>query len=96
VSGWGRHLDDLAGAVTHLLLDGVIRQTALADPPAALAARDAVLAELRELPIWRTRGRPAEECKKARRAAGPFRPRRPTRLNPAGRKRRTPHPVTAR
>jgi hypothetical protein len=49
VSGWARHLDDLAGAVTHLLLDGVIRQTTLADPPAALAARDAVLAELREL-----------------------------------------------
>jgi hypothetical protein len=35
--------------VAHLLLDGVVRETALADPHAALAARDAVLIELREL-----------------------------------------------
>jgi hypothetical protein len=49
VSGWGRHLDDLAGAITELLVDEVVRTTALADPDAALAARDAVLVELREL-----------------------------------------------
>jgi hypothetical protein len=49
VSGWGRHLDDLAGAVTELLLDGVVRTSALADPHGVLAARDAVLVELREL-----------------------------------------------
>ena len=49
MSGWGRRIDDLAGAVTHLLLDGVVRTTALADPPASLAARDAVLVELWEL-----------------------------------------------
>jgi hypothetical protein len=49
VSGWGRHLEDLAAAVTDLLVDGVVPDSPLADPPAALAARDIVLVELREL-----------------------------------------------
>jgi hypothetical protein len=49
VSGWGRSLDDLAAAVTELLVDGVVPTSALSDPHAALAARDTVLVELREL-----------------------------------------------
>ena len=49
MSGWGRSLDDLAAAVTELLVDGVVPDSPLADPPAALAARDTVLVELREL-----------------------------------------------
>lgn len=49
MSGWGRHLDDVTGAVTQLLLDGVVRQSALHDPVGALVARDIVLVELREL-----------------------------------------------
>lgn len=49
MSGWGRHLDDLAAAVTDLLVDGVVPDRPLAAPLAALAARDTVLVELREL-----------------------------------------------
>ena len=50
MSGWGRHLDDLAAAVTDLLVDGVVPDSSpLADPAAAFAARDTVLVELREL-----------------------------------------------
>lgn len=49
MSGWGRSLDDLTAAVTELLIEGVVRPSALSDPHAALAARDTVLVELREL-----------------------------------------------
>lgn len=49
MSGWARSLDDLAAAVTELLVDGVVPDSPLADPRAAMAARDTVLVELREL-----------------------------------------------
>lgn len=49
MSGWGQYLDDLAAAITELLHEGAAHSAALADLPAALAARDAVVAELREL-----------------------------------------------
>jgi hypothetical protein len=49
VSGWGRHLDELAGAVTQLLHDGAAHSAALVHPLSALAARDAVVVQLREL-----------------------------------------------
>jgi hypothetical protein len=49
VSGWGQYLDDLADAVAELLHEGAVRPGGLSDPQAALAARDAVLIELREL-----------------------------------------------
>ncbi|CAB4896339.1 MAG: hypothetical protein F2825_00200 [Actinobacteria bacterium] len=49
MSGWGRHLDELAAAVTDLLVDGAVPDSPLGDPHAAFAARDTVLVELREL-----------------------------------------------
>jgi hypothetical protein len=49
VSAWGRHLDDLAGAVTQLLHDGAAHPAALINPMSTLAARDAVVVQLREL-----------------------------------------------
>lgn len=49
MSGWGRHLDELAGAVTQLLHDGAAHPAALVHPLSALAARDAVVVQLREL-----------------------------------------------
>jgi hypothetical protein len=49
VSGWGQQLDDLAAAVTELLVTGALHPHPLADAPAALAARDAVVVELRTL-----------------------------------------------
>jgi hypothetical protein len=49
VSGWGQYLDDLAAAAAELLHEGAVRTGGLSDPQAALAARDAVLIQLREL-----------------------------------------------
>jgi hypothetical protein len=49
VSGWGQHLDDLSGSVTQLLHDGAVHPVRLIDPSSTLAARDAVLVQLREL-----------------------------------------------
>jgi hypothetical protein len=49
VNAWGRHLDDLAGAVTRLLHDGAAQPAALVNPMSTLAARDAVVVQLREL-----------------------------------------------
>lgn len=49
MSTWARHLDDLAAATAHLLIDGAVQPQPLADPNAAMAARDAVLVELRQL-----------------------------------------------
>jgi hypothetical protein len=49
VSGWARHIDDLAAATAALLVEGPARAQPLVDPSAALAARDAVLIELRAL-----------------------------------------------
>jgi hypothetical protein len=49
VSGWGRNIDDLAAAAAELLTSGSPRTQPLVDPHAALAARDAVLVELRGL-----------------------------------------------
>ena len=49
MSGWARHIDDLAAAAAALLVEGPFRPQQLVDPQAALAARDAVLVELRAL-----------------------------------------------
>jgi hypothetical protein len=49
VSGWGRNIDDLAAATAELLMSGWSPTQPLVDPHAALAARDAVLVELRGL-----------------------------------------------
>ena len=49
MNAWGRHLDDLAGAVTRLLHDGAAQPAALVNPMSTLAARDAVVVQLREL-----------------------------------------------
>jgi hypothetical protein len=49
VSSWGRYLDDLAAALTELLHEGGASSVAISDVPAVLAARDAVVVELREL-----------------------------------------------
>jgi hypothetical protein len=49
VSGWGRNLDDLAAATAELVVSGRSTTQPLVDPYAALAARDAVLVELRGL-----------------------------------------------
>jgi hypothetical protein len=49
VSGWGQYLDDLAAAVTELLHEGAVRTGGLSDQQGALAARDAVLIQLREM-----------------------------------------------
>jgi len=49
VSGWDRNIDDLAGATAELVMTGWSRTQPLVDPHAALAARDAVLVELRAL-----------------------------------------------
>jgi len=49
VSGWGRNIDDLAAAAAELLTSGWSPTQPLIDPHAALAARDAVLVELRGL-----------------------------------------------
>lgn len=49
MTGWAQHIDDLAAAAAALLVEGPARPQALVDPRAALAARDAVLVELRAL-----------------------------------------------
>ncbi len=49
MSAWARHLDDLASATAHLLIDGAVQPRPLVDPSSAMAARDAVLVELRQL-----------------------------------------------
>jgi len=49
VSGWGRNIDDLAAATAELVVSGGVTGQPLVDPHAALAARDAVLVELRGL-----------------------------------------------
>ena len=49
MSGWAQHIDDLATAAAALLVEGASRPQPLVDPRAALAARDAVLLELRAL-----------------------------------------------
>ncbi len=49
MSGWAQHIDDLAAAAAALLVEGSARPHPLVDPRAALAARDAVLIELRAL-----------------------------------------------
>ena len=46
---WARHLDDLAAATSQLLIDGAVQPQPLADPDAVMAARDAVLVQLRQL-----------------------------------------------
>jgi len=49
VSTWARHLDDLAAATAQLLVQGALQPQALVDPNAAMAARDAVLVQMRQL-----------------------------------------------
>ena len=49
MSGWAHHIDDLAAAAAALLVEGSARPQPLVDVQAALAARDAVLLELRAL-----------------------------------------------
>ena len=49
MSGWAQHIDDLAAAAAALLVEGSARPQPLVDVQAALAARDAVLLELRAL-----------------------------------------------
>lgn len=49
MSGWAQHIDDLAAAAAALLVEGPARPQPLVDARAALAARDAVLLELRAL-----------------------------------------------
>jgi len=49
VSGWGGHLDDLADATAQLLANGSVHVEPLVNAQAALAARDAVVTELRTL-----------------------------------------------
>jgi hypothetical protein len=49
VSNWGQYLDDLAAAITELLHEGAAPSGPIRDVQAVLAARDAVLVELREL-----------------------------------------------
>ena len=49
VSGWGRHIDDLAGAVADLLTDTSVRTSPLTDAAATLACRDAVVIQLRQM-----------------------------------------------
>lgn len=49
MTGWAQHIDDLAAAAAALLVEGSARPQPLVDPRAALAARDAVLVELRAL-----------------------------------------------
>ena len=49
VGGWARRLDDLAGATAELLSHGAGNGQPLTDPPSTLAARDAVLQQLRQL-----------------------------------------------
>jgi hypothetical protein len=49
VSGWAQHIDDLASSAAALLVEGPARPQPLVDARAALAARDAVLLELRAL-----------------------------------------------
>ncbi len=49
VTGWGQNIDDLAVAVADLLADTSVRTSPLTDVPAALACRDAVVIQLRQL-----------------------------------------------
>lgn len=49
MSNWGQYLDDLAAAITELLHEGAAPSGPIRDAQAVLAARDAVLVELREL-----------------------------------------------
>jgi len=49
VTGWGQDVDDLAGAVAGLLTDTSVRTSPLTDAAAALACRDAVVVQLRQL-----------------------------------------------
>ena len=49
MSGWGQNLDDLADATARLLAHGLVHAGPLVDPHAAMAARDAVVSELRSL-----------------------------------------------
>lgn len=49
MSGWGRDLEDLTRAVAELLAVGPMVRGPLVDVPAALAARDAVVGEVRAL-----------------------------------------------
>jgi hypothetical protein len=49
VTGWGRHIDDMAAAFTHLLIEGAGSSAVLVDAAATLAARDTVVADLRAL-----------------------------------------------
>lgn len=47
--GWGQQIDDLAAATAQLLATGVVQAPQLEDAPTAMAARDAVVTELRAL-----------------------------------------------
>lgn len=49
MSGWGQQIDDLAANTAQLLATGVVQAHQLVDPHAAMAARDAVVTELRAL-----------------------------------------------
>lgn len=49
MSGWGQPIDDLAAATAQLLATGVVQAPQLEDAHAAMAARDAVVTELRAL-----------------------------------------------
>lgn len=49
VTGWGQNIDDLAGAVADLLTATSVRTSPLTDAAAALACRDAVVVQLRQL-----------------------------------------------
>ena len=49
MNGWGQHLDNLADVTARLLAHGLVRTDPLVDPQAAMAARDAVVGQLRAL-----------------------------------------------
>jgi hypothetical protein len=49
VTGWAQHVDDLAGALADLLTDTTARTTPLVDATAALACRDTVVVQLRQM-----------------------------------------------
>jgi len=49
VRGWGQQIDDLAAATAQLLATGVVQAPQLVDAHTAMAARDAVVTELRAL-----------------------------------------------
>jgi len=49
VRAWGQQIDDLAAATAQLLAIGVVQAPQLEDAHTAMAARDAVVTELRAL-----------------------------------------------